>query len=298
MRETIQRIRPDLVHLHGMWNWRIHVAASLCQELKIPYVFSPRGAISDWALAQSRLKKRVAMFVFQREDFVRAAGFHATALPEAGQLKKLGFGQPTITCPNGVNFPATLPAFSQRADGKRHLLFLSRIHKVKGLEDLVRAWSKVRTDGWVLDIVGNDRDGYWNVIAQEIQRLGLVNVAYHGLLEDDKKWLAYRSADCFVLPSYSENFGLVAAEALYAGLPAIVAKGAPWQDLEKAGAGWWIENGVAPLVAALNEMMSLSDEKRAEMGARGRQLVEEKYSWPSIGRQMREGYEWILGGVK
>lgn len=115
-----------------------------------------------------------------------------------------------------------------------------------------------------------------------------------GPLDDEKKWEAYARADLFVLPTYSENFGIVVAEALWAGVPVITTKGTPWKELEERKCGWWIDIGVEPLVVALKEAMSHSDEERAAMGARGRKLVEEKYTWDAVCKAMVDGYKDVL----
>jgi glycosyltransferase involved in cell wall biosynthesis len=98
-----------------------------------------------------------------------------------------------------------------------------------------------------------------------------------------------------VLPSKSENFGMVVAEALAARTPVITTKGAPWQELETHRCGWWIDMGVESLIEALEKAMSHSPVELHEMGRRGRQLVEEKYTWDRVAGQMIEVYEWLLG---
>jgi glycosyltransferase involved in cell wall biosynthesis len=115
------------------------------------------------------------------------------------------------------------------------------------------------------------------------------------MMGDDQKWALLRGADLFVLPSFTENFGVAAAEALACGVPVITTKGTPWEELRTRQCGWWVDIGVEPLVAALREATELSDQERYEMGQRGRRLVEEKYSWPKIGRDMMAVYQWVLG---
>jgi glycosyltransferase involved in cell wall biosynthesis len=116
-----------------------------------------------------------------------------------------------------------------------------------------------------------------------------------GSVDDEEKWALYRSADLFVLPTLSENFGIVIAEALAAGVPVITTKAAPWQELETHRCGWWIDTGTAPLIEALRHAMSLSEDERRAMGARGRALVETNYSWDQIAGRMIAVYEWLLG---
>jgi len=294
-RATIKEVQPDIVHIHGIWNWRIHVITSICRELGIPYVISPRGALSKWALSQSWGKKIIAWHVFQRRDLKSATAIHVTSDGEEHDVQSLNLTSHIINIPNGINLPSQIPPRVPHADGKHRLLFMSRIHKVKGLIDLVRAWSEMKCNEWILEIAGGDGEGYWKTVEAEIQRLGIADrVTYSGLLRDDEKWLAYRRADCFILPSYSENFGIVVAEALYAELPVIVTKGAPWKALIDANAGYWIENGVAPITDALRHMVSLSDEERECMGRKGKAFVLRKYDWKTIGECMKNEYVNIL----
>ena len=103
---------------------------------------------------------------------------------------------------------------------------------------------------------------------------------------------AMRTSSCF--PTFSENFGVVVAEALGHGLPVITTRGAPWADLETHGCGWWIDIGVEPLAAALRQAMALSDDERRAMGERGRAYVQ-RYNWDVIAREMIHVYRWMLG---
>ena len=98
-----------------------------------------------------------------------------------------------------------------------------------------------------------------------------------------------------MLPTFSENFGLVIAEALACEVPVITTRATPWQELDDHRCGWWIETGVEPLVAALREAFALDPSTLHEMGVRGRSLIEQKYTWEPIGRSMLEVYEWMLG---
>ena len=125
--------------------------------------------------------------------------------------------------------------------------------------------------------------------------LRLKRVEFSGPLFGEQKWDAYRQAELFVLPTYSENFGMSVAESLAAGTPTIVSKGAPWEGLEKNNAGWWIDIGIDPLVACLEEALSRPFEQLVEMGDAGRNWMVNDYSWESIGQQMAATYRWVLG---
>jgi glycosyltransferase involved in cell wall biosynthesis len=120
-------------------------------------------------------------------------------------------------------------------------------------------------------------------------------VAFHPDVWDEAKYDLYRESDLFVLPSYSESFGLVVAESLACGVPVITTRTTPWQDLVTERCGWWIDVGIEPLVEALRVATSCSPESLCEMGMRARQLVLRRYSWEGIALQTACLMEWILG---
>lgn len=180
---------------------------------------------------------------------------------------------------------------------------MSRMHQKKGVSELIEAWKRVgsRVEGvgsreWVLELVYTVRNEEERAYEAKCKALagGDKSIIFTGALDDEKKWEAYRRADLFVLPTYSENFGIVVAEALWSGVPVITTKGTPWSELESEGCGWWIDTGVGALARTLKECFVLSDECLAEMGRRGHDLVERKYTWPAIGRKMVKEYEDIL----
>lgn len=114
-------------------------------------------------------------------------------------------------------------------------------------------------------------------------------------LEGEAKWRALRVADLFILPSHSENFGIVVAEALAAGTPVITTTGTPWELLETERCGWWVEVRVEGLADALAEATRVSPDELAAMGRRGRAVVADRFSWDRVAGEMTAAYEGILG---
>jgi len=173
---------------------------------------------------------------------------------------------------------------------------LSRIHPVKGLLDLVEAWHAVRPHGWRMVIAGGDENGHLDEVRTEIGKRKLEHeFTFVGEVRDEAKWDLYRSADLFVLPTKSENFGIVIAEALAAGTPVITTKGTPWEELQTHRCGWWVEPNAGAVAGALRQACNLSDKERQVMGDRGRKLIEDKYTWPAAAKQMLAVYQWMLG---
>lgn len=293
--DVIDEVKPDLVHIHSIWQITLHLALRAVRKKGVPYVIAPRGTVEEWALRQKRIKKRIALLTYQGYDFRHALAFHATANSEAQQIRRLGFSQPIIMSPNGVNEPKVMPVKNLHSDGYHRALFMSRIHYKKGLLNLVEAWRRVRPIGWKMEIVGTDYDNYQQVVERAVRDAGLLeDFIFTGPLQDEEKWTAYRRSDCFVLPTYSENFGIVVAEALFAGTPVITTKGAPWQELETCRCGYWVDIGVDPLANALSKMFSLTDDMRRAMGENGRRLIQDKYSWQSIAENLKKSYEGLL----
>jgi len=145
---------------------------------------------------------------------------------------------------------------------------------------LLPAWQSVQDKflDWRLVVAGPDNDGCLDQMQHLAAQLHLKRIEFMGALKGKQKWEAFLESDIVVLPTYSENLGMTAAEALAAGVPAIVSKGAPWQKLQPKKAGWWIDIGLDPLVACLNEALSQTPDALDEMGRRGRCWMESEFA--------------------
>lgn len=292
--KVVQDLQPKLIHLHGIWRPENHIAVKVAQSFNIPYVFSPRGMLDPWALRQKWWKKMPAWWLYQYWDLRGACAFHATAELEASNIRKQGFKQPVIICQNGVAVPKELPEQQKKDGAPKTALFLSRLHPGKGLMRLAEAWAKVRPQGWRMRVVGFDGYGEKARVLARLHELNITDWVFEEPMDDIQKWHAFVDADLFIHPSNSENFGISIAEALYSGLPVITTKGAPWEELQTRQCGWWIDIGVEPLADALRDATELSDADRQTMGQRAHQLIVDKYTWPSIGKQMAEAYKNLL----
>lgn len=292
----------DILHGHGLWQLPIHNMAKTGRDLGIKYIISPRGMLEPWALNTSKWKKKLAWALFQKKDLEMAACIHATALMEAENIRNLGLKNPIAIIPNGINIDEFPKKKNMTNSSRKTLLFLSRIHKKKGIENLIDAWSMVDDEikkNWIVEIAGNGEEEYIETLNLKIRNRNLNSeIKIIGPQFGIKKIETYQRANLFVLPTHSENFGVVIAEALASEVPVITTKGTPWEDLNEFNAGKWIDIGVAPLTEALNEMLSLTDEERSRMGKNGRQLVKTKYSIEQVAQKMNHLYQWILGQSK
>jgi len=296
----IRAAPPMLIHNHGLWVPLNHWAVSMGQRSGIPVIVQPHGMLEPWALSHKALKKRFAMAFYQRRDLESAKLFIATANMEYESIRALGLRQPVAVIPNGVLFETATRSGDAAVEpvpkgAVRSALFLSRVHPKKGILNLLNAWATVVPQGWRLQIAGPDDGGHLAEVMALARKLEIDHaVEYLGELAGEAKTRAYLNADLFVLPTFSENFGVVVAEALAHGLPVITTRGAPWEDLVTHRCGWWVDIGVEPLVQSLHEAITLSDDERRAMGARGRAYVQ-RYNWDDIACQTIEIYRWALG---
>lgn len=295
LQETTDSGRIDIMHNHSLWMMPNVYACNSVKGTDVPLVVSPRGTLSQRAMGNGSKVKKVFWPLIQRPALEQVTCFHATAESEFEDIRRMGFKQPVAIIPNGIDIPDTRQ--SQRGN-MRTLLYLGRIHSIKGLDMLMPAWESIqnRFPEWQLRIVGPDNGGYLAEMKALASRLGLKRVEFTGPLVGDDKAQAYVDAELFILPTYSENFGMTVAEALAAGTPAIVTKGAPWAGLNENDAGWWIEIGKGPLVACLEKALSTPRTELDAMGLNGRCWMERDFTWESVAIKMKATYDWLLNG--
>jgi glycosyltransferase involved in cell wall biosynthesis len=301
--ETQAAGTTPLIHLHGMWDAASLSLALMPQSQAIPLVVSPRGMLEPWALGQKRLKKAVAMQLWQRSLLTRAGLLHATSHLECEGLRQLGLRGPVAIVPNGIDVPPDIGGLrdsrpanqSKESPPRRRCVFLSRLHPKKGLLMLLGAWKRIRPRGWTLEIAGSGDARHEVEVRETILRLQLDEVSLVGDLRGFQKWQFLANADMFVLPTHSENFGIAIAEAMAAGLPVITTRGTPWQVLRDQRMGWWIDAEEHAVAAALREATSESGAALRERGQRASHYAMTQFGWSAIGQRMLACYEWLLG---
>lgn len=286
----------DIVHVHGLWDKEVFWSSGWAIKNGIPLVWSPHGMLAPWALRNRWWKKFIPWHLYVRRRLARAAAIHVTAEQEAEWVRALGFKCHTRVVPLGTDVASVkvCPACTSQDD--RHvLLFVGRLHPVKGLENLLAAWKNVVKDvhNWSLRLVGCGAEDYENRLRRIVQDCGIEGVDFVGAKYGADLQREYEQADCLVLPSFTENFGGVVVDALAHGIPVIASSFTPWREID-GQCGWWRGNSTDELTSVLHEMMALSDTKRREMGICGRKLVEEKYTWAAVAEQMRKVYNSLI----
>lgn len=297
------RAGVELIHSHGLWTDVHRCAAVLARRQGVPHLLGPCGMLDAAALRRSRWKKRLVGAWFQSRALAEASGLLANSEQEYRDIRRYGLMNPVAVLPNPVSGPEVWGSLAgdrvQDAPlppGRRTVLFLGRLHPVKGLMRLVAAWGRLGAchAAWQLVLAGPDEGGYRAVLEDRLRALGCQSsVHLIGPLDAGAKWRALHQADLFVMPSDFENFGLAIVEAMLARTPVITTTGTPWSALAEQGAGWWIEPTEAALERTLAEAMQLSDEERTAMGQRGEEMAQ-AFAPDRIALQLITLYRWLL----
>jgi len=295
LREEISTF--DLVHLHSTFLWPTWAAARIASRAGVPYLLSPRGMLGAEVIRRkSRLAKSLWIRLIEQRTIRQSAGLHVTAEIERTEIVGLGLSTPKIrSIPNGVGWPSNHSALAAGpfADiSKPYALFLSRIDAKKGMDRLIAP--RTRAPELTLIIAGNDENGY----RSELERLAIDNrvqgrIRFVGMVSDDHKWALYENAALFVLPSYSENFGNVVAEAMAMGCPVVVTAQVGLASLvAESGAGVVVDGAPRILAEAIRALLH-DPARRRLMGERGRFTARRELSWDGVALQMETLYREI-----
>lgn len=301
--KAISAFDPDIVHLHGLWMYPSLAARHGAGDLR-PRVISPHGMLDPWALRNSAWKKRIAAFAFERRNLQGAACIHALCAAERDAIRSYGITSPIAVIPNGIepvaeagSLPA--PVWADRiAPGGKVLLFLGRIHPKKGIGPLIGAMDMAGRDcpGWHVVIAGWDDGGHQADVQRMVVDRGLVSrVHFVGPLHGPQKDAALAVADAFILPSISEGLPMAVLEAWSFARPVLMTDACNLPEGFEAGAALRIGADQAGIARGLREVARMPEERRAEMGRRGRLLVETRFSLDRIAAEMQSLYGWVSG---
>jgi glycosyltransferase involved in cell wall biosynthesis len=284
----------DIVHLHSIFLWPILVGARISQKKQVPYLIMPHGMlVKDLIKRKSRWIKSLWIKLFDQYTLEHASGIHVTSKLEEEELKPFGFKLPPIfMIPNGIDIPDTISK-KRAKDNENIILFLSRVNWKKGLDRLIEAMAYVSKGRLI--IAGNDEEAYQKTLEQIAIKNGVTNrIQFIGSVYNQDKEKLLNSASMLVLPSYSENFGIVVLEAMSYGCPVIVTPEVGLADVvAKYGTGLVCDGEPEILGKNINRLLDNPD-LGVEMGKIGQRVVQEQFSWVVIARQMERVYQNLL----
>jgi glycosyltransferase involved in cell wall biosynthesis len=299
---SLPSISTRVIHAHGLWQRPLHHAALTARLHRVPLVVAPRGMLEPWALAHHPWRKRLAASLVHPGAWRTLASWHATSDQEAANLRKLPSWiagatstppPPCCVAPNGIAAPPAGSAAPAREawiaayPNLRHTrvaLFYGRFHRKKRVGELIELWCRTPRPGWTLLVAGLPGDLSVERLRASAKGPGTVLVADGARLPPP-----YALAELFLLPSHSENFGQAVAEALAAGLPALVTDTLPWRELDAAAAGRCVPWPEYP--AALSSLLAKPPPDLATLGARARRWVLGRFSWSETAHRLLEHYQ-------
>lgn len=280
----------QVVHLNATYSFPTIPTLLVCKLLGKPLVWSPRGALQRWqgttrSQAKSAWEKlcnllcdpgRVVLHLTSEEERVESA----PRIPRA-RAKIIH---------NGIDLP-NLNGHGKERNGNLRLLYLGRLHPIKGIENLLRAVAKARNDV-TLSVCGDGEPAYRQTLERLSSELSLNRrVTFRGSIGAESKARQFQEADLCVVPSFKENFSMVVAESLSHAVPVVVSDGTPWKQVDQMGCGRCVPNTPEELAKAID---SLSDARLDEMGLRGRNWMQKEFGWSVVAEEMLAMYRQLI----
>ena len=290
---TLMRLLPtymrwaDVVHLTGVYNFPTLPTLWGGRSLNKAMIWSPRGALQRWEGSSRIGLKAVWDFLWYHTTDRAELTMHVTSEHESRETLARFPKLRMAMIPNGVDVPADLDRTERNGDLR--LLFIGRLDPKKGIEALLKACRLVDSaPPWRLAIAGWGAPEYVSQLKEQIHALGVKGrVQIMGEVLSEAKKRLFECSDVTLVPSYTENFAIVVAEALAHGVPVIASKGTPWSRLEDMKCGLWVDNDPETLAAAIR---SISTMPLQDMGSRGREWMQNEFSWRSVTKQMLDVY--------
>lgn len=307
IREAISKkvSEADLVHIHGLWQFPLSYAATVARRAKVPYVYHVHGMLNPWPLAHHGLRKKAYAWLWERKNLNGAARIICLNRREEESVKNFGVTAPTVVIPNGIdrtefeNLPPKGAFREKRPElvGKFLILFLGRIHKKKGIDLLLEAFSDLRhkfSRSHLLIAGPEEEKTYSSRLRRFVRARNLTDVVtFLGPVFGQAKKELLADADLFVLSSRDEGLSIAILEAMAAGLPVILTQGCNFREAESAGAGFVVAYDAGELSRAMGCIAG--DEWLAKrMGINGRNLVMSNYGWDQIAAKVSAVYEEVI----
>lgn len=293
----------DIIHQHGIW-LPVSISSLLISSKKTKRVISPHGFLNKNALTISSLKKNISASLFENRNLKRAACLHACSSFEADFFRDYGLQQDIALIPNGIDDQFLQASGNAKAFKNKHklqdqkvILFLSRIHPSKGLKLLFEVIESLKEEfkTWKLVIAGIDELNHEAELKNLAKVLNINHlIKFIGPVFGQEKVNAFDASDLFILPTDTENFGIVVAQALARKKPVITTKEAPWKDLVKYDCGWWIDKNHESLKASIKNILTLPDSELKRKGLNGYNLIKKEYLWSELAHNTVVLYKYLL----
>jgi glycosyltransferase involved in cell wall biosynthesis len=294
LRENIAHF--DIVHTHALFSFTPVVAALIARRASVPYILRPLGVLAPYGMTKRRaVLKRISLAMVERGLIESASAVQFTSRSELEETEKLGLRCKGVVIPLGIDV-GLMANRTGRTGTPANFLFLSRIDPKKNLESLLEAFARLaaRYDNIALQVAGGGDETYIRGLKTMADKSGLAGrVQWLGHVDGERKRHLLANADVFILPSFSENFGIAVVEALAAGLPCIVSsKVAVEDEIRRAGAGIVVGTDVASIASGIEGVLAES-HRQGEMSRAARKLAAGSFSIEAMGARLEALYRGI-----
>lgn len=274
-----------IFHMHTIWDPMQLFFLIIAKLIGVRTVCSTHGMLMPEALNYSKRKKSLALNIYVRKMLAKFDKLHVTSDTEEHEMSSFKLKN-IVNIPLGVDCERNTFKFSEK---NNVVLFMSRIHPIKGIEELIRAWKNINTEGWKLIVAGPCDYEYLNHIKKIINNNPKEpNITLYGEVGPNDKRHLFKMSKVFILPSKSENFGLVVLESLSLGVPVIVSVNTPWHSIDKYRCGWATKISVRDLEKTLSNVLKLPDKVVETYSKNSFQFARENFEWNKLFRVYNE----------
>jgi poly(glycerol-phosphate) alpha-glucosyltransferase len=295
----IINFNPKLIHVHGLWEFPTLIAYKLKKEKAIPYIISPRGMLDKWALNNSKYKKKIVSFLYEKRNLKNAICIHALCESEYESIRAFGLKNPVAIIPNSIQVQPKSTINNKVKNDKKRLLFLGRIHPKKGIELLIEAINMLKDDDftkkWEIVIAGWDENNHLKKLTELTNKYNLKSIIkFIGPIYGQEKHNLLSSVDAFILPSFSEGLPMSILEAFSYGLPVLMTKECNIPEAFKHHSAIEIETNIENISQNLRRLNKLSEEELLSISNNGYDFVHLYFSWETVSEKMISMYNWIV----
>lgn len=301
IRSALLKESPDIFHMEALWRYPQLLMVTWKKCKKAPIVCTPHGMLDPYIINNQGMVKRFISNTFFQKSLEAVDCYHALCKKELEDIRAYGLKQPVAIIPNGINLPDPDLKF-EKIDQKKHLLYLGRLHKKKGVDLLLKALAAINNErnglleGWQIDLVGWDHEGCKAELEKIVADNHLDNmVVFHGGLFGEDKQRMYANADGYILPSHGEGLPMTVLEAWAWKIPVIMTPECHLPEGYSANAAIKINDNVESVCDGLKTFLGMSDKERQSMGMCGYDLVRADFTWDVSAQKMIQVYEWLLG---
>jgi len=304
LRKTVKDY--DLVHVSAIWQWMQVNVYNECKKARIPYIVSPNGSFRKHPWSRKAINKTLYWYFFSKKTVKNADAIHFTTEEERKDsfstipfVKKI----PNFIVPNGIKMDIKKKNINIRemlniSPNTFLILFLGRIHKIKGIDLILKSLSLIKDLNFHFLVVGPKEDKeYYCYLKWLSKKLGLnKKVTWFGPVENDEIWDFYSSANLYIQMSYSENFAMTVVEAMACGLPVLINNNIGiWEEILENKAGFVVNQNTNEIAKTLRELIQNSKILKL-FSQNAKRLAKERFNINKVADLMIKAYEDILTG--